>query len=153
MIDSCQHKMKSGKRKGKPCGECAFRTADGEYAARVKGGEAVFCELHSPPMPPPMLDDMLWDLETSIQRAIGALADVPDDTLRAAIAKVKKEHYCGFVDGDIVRPDLSKALDKLKKRLDIKPATGDGHHDMRNGVRVKGSHDPLWQEIEATPSA
>ena len=83
MTDYCIHKMKTGNRKGRPCLAKANRTADGSYPGR-RFGKAVFCDKHAPPMPPQMLDEMLWDLECRIRDATEALADVPDDTLRAA---------------------------------------------------------------------
>ena len=154
MTDYCQYKKKTGKNKGKRCLEDAYRTADGEHAAEVKGGKAVFCHEHSPPRPPPMLDTLLMGLEEEVRRTTKALTDVSDDQLRAAVEKAGDRFVRGrpsplITDAYQVRSfGLADALDELKKRLDIAPvAVGGSHHDMRNGVRVKGSHDPLWKEI------
>ena len=132
MSDHCKYKMKSGKRKGRPCLEDAYRTADGSHAAET-GDPAVFCHEHSPPLPPPMLDGVVAKLNMALAEYAKVLSAAPDEALEKAVR--------------LWRGPINEHLEEIRQRVNIESDKAIDGQDMRHGVRVKGSQDQLWAAI------
>ena len=121
MSEYCMVKMKSGKRKGRPCLEDAVYDNEGDVV-----GDRVFCRRHAPPPPPQTLDDMLDLLTIKVATVTQALAEVPDDVLRKALTRTVV--ITGRAPGECL-VGLHTALAELQERLDMKP---DGKQHVDN---------------------